>query len=79
VVGIADAVGLHAELMSYLRAHRLGPAVPAFLRAGLAELKIDGAGASASLGGFGSVGFDRLQEGWFIRLAPMCLDDPRNG
>lgn len=76
---IADKVGLYAELMGYLRAHRIGPAVPAFLRADLADVRVEGAVATASLGPFGSVRFDRLAEGWFIHLPPRCLDGPGKG
>ncbi|HEU4383098.1 MAG TPA: cupin domain-containing protein [Anaeromyxobacteraceae bacterium] len=76
---IADKVGLYAEMMGYLRAHRMGPVVPAYLRAELVDLKIDGQSAVARLGELGNMGFDLLGEGWFIHPAPRCLDDLSKG
>lgn len=74
---IADKIGLYGGLTSYLRARHIGPAVPAYLRAELTDLKIDGAGATAGLGGpFGSMSFDRVGDGWFIHLPAHCLDEP---
>jgi hypothetical protein len=69
---IADKIGLYADIMAYLRAHRIGPSVPAFLMAELTDVRIDDDRATAKAGMFGTFAFDHLKDGWFIHPAFTC-------
>jgi hypothetical protein len=72
---IPDKVGLYAEAMSWLRARDIAGRPPAWLSASLADLKVDGNGATASLGMFGTATFERAGEAWLLHLPAVCLKD----
>jgi hypothetical protein len=73
---IEDKVGFYSEMMTYLSRSGIGPRVPAWLSAKLTEVRIEGTRATASgMSEFGEIGFDKLDNAWFIRPPVVCLDD----
>jgi hypothetical protein len=72
---IQDKVGLYAEAMTWLRARRIAGRTPAWLSASIVVVKADGKSATASLGGFGTVTFERAGESWLIHPPAACLGD----
>ncbi len=71
-----DKVGLYDEMMIYLGIHHLArSALPAWMEVNLKDLSIDGSKATASLGPFGVITFDKVGESWFLHPLPVCLDD----
>jgi hypothetical protein len=73
---IEDKVGFYSEMMTYLSNNRIGPRVPAWLSAKLTEVEIEGTRATANrMSEFGAIGFDKLDNAWFIHPSAVCLDD----
>jgi hypothetical protein len=73
---IEDKVGFYGEMMTYLSSNRIGPRVPAWLSEKLTDVNVEGTKATANrMSKFGAIGFDKLDNAWFIHPPAVCLDD----